>query len=212
MRPSRRVALRPLLLLFLAFGCSRGGTSVSSPSSSGAARLAPDAASAAGVTGAADAGAAAGAGAQDVVSGPYPASPYDGIYVGPSEAYVRVQFGIVRELRLYYTGNDGLMFIGARVGQEGEFSIVNGSFVVTTTAAMIRGTFTRKGRIDGTWQEGRFRGTWSADRISGEPPEPDGGWPDVARLPPDSAPPPRPVDPPRDAAPPRRDAPVDRRG
>jgi hypothetical protein len=157
------------------------------------------------------------------------AHPLDGIYVGPSEAYVRVQGGIVREMRLLYSGNVGFMFVGARFMQDGTFPVANNNFIVSNNTLAVRGTFVRAGHIDGVWQEARFRGTWSADRVSGPlghpiPPDGVGPWTFDAGPPPPlpvpATPTPTPVDPPRDAArpvdviPPRptRDAAVDRRG
>ena len=100
-------------------------------------------------------------------------------------------------LRLYYAGNNGLMFVGARVNQEGFWLVVNNAFAVQTVSAMIAGTFVRPGRIEGTWQEGRIRGTWSADRVDNPPPEllnPDAGTRDTPPAVDTTAPPPRPLD------------------
>lgn len=153
------------------------------------------------------------------------AHPLDGIYVGPSEAYVLVRLGIVREMRLFYTGNAGLMFVTGRFTQDGSIPITENHFVLSNNALAARGTFVRAGVIEGVWQEARFRGTWSATRVSGPtgqpiPAEGVGPWDFDAGVPPalpvpttptPPTPPPRDAGRPPDMAP-GRDAAVVRRG
>lgn len=103
------------------------------------------------------------------------ASPYDGVYVGPSEAYVWVLEGAVREIQLLYAGNAGFTFAGARVRYVGNWPVRNGSFTVETNAVLLRGSFVRPGRIDGTWQDGQVRGTWNASRVADDPSGTDAG-------------------------------------
>jgi hypothetical protein len=113
-----------------------------------------------------------------------------------------------------YVGNTGLMFTGGRIGQDGHWPLLDGTFMLAAAGISVRGTFVRPDRIEGIWMEGKFRGTWSAERISGDaavpdfasttplPPIPTGPDPSIPTGPPRDAAPDRP----RDAAPDVRDA------
>lgn len=112
---------------------------------------------------------------------PYePLHQLDGIYIGPDEAYVVVQRGYLRELELFYAGNAQLNFTAATIRYGGMREILSEMFMVDQMGIIIRGTFTRPGRIDGTWEDGRLRGTWYANRVALNP-NADARNPDVRR-------------------------------
>ena len=137
------------------------------------------------------------------------------IYLGPSEAVVVIDSGVVVAFRLMYVGNTGLMFTGGRIGQDGHWPVTAGTFMLAAAGISVRGMFVSPQHLEGTWVEGKFRGTWSAERIKGDAAVPDFGYttplPPVPTMPDPNIPttPPRDAaapDRPRDAAPDVRDA------
>jgi hypothetical protein len=119
-------------------------------------------------------------GVQNDVAPYVPLHELDGIYMGPDEAYVVVQRGYLRELELFYAGNAQLNFTAATLRYGGMREILSEMFMVDQMGIVIRGTFTRPGRIDGTWEDGKLRGTWYANRVTLNP-NADARNPDVRR-------------------------------
>jgi hypothetical protein len=150
--------------LWLAFGCARSGRA---PADQGV----PDVVDATAMTMTApvpDAATVVAMYDARPVSASCAKAAIDGTYVGPSEAYVLVQCGEVRALKLLYTGNKGFTFAGQRVDVTGEWPVVTDSFTVKTNLPTIQGKFSRVGHIDGMWMENALGGTWYANRSDGD--------------------------------------------